>query len=291
MTISRRSFIKKTGLAIGSAAFLNSFSNIGSFSSKGVKTKLTKSFGFQVWHIREELAEDTEATLKAMAKLGYKEVEMCSPLSYAEWGLEPLNKFSGMELRKMIEDSGLTCTSCHYDINELRDSFNDRMEWTQQMDLKQMILAQFSFANDKLSMDDFRKAADELNMMGEKTKAEGIQVGYHNHDHEFQKLGKELIYDILMAQFDPELVKMQFHVAVIKLGYKAADYFKKYPGRYISAHVSGWSAEQEKKVPVGQGDVDWKEFFKAAEIGGVKNIFVEVPPDMFEPSARFLLNF
>lgn len=258
---------------------------------EGDHTKLTESLGFQVWPIREQLTSDIEGTLQAMAKMGYKEVEMCSPIGFAEWGFESLTKFSGTKLRRLIEDAGLTCTSCHYDIDELKDHFKDRMEWTHQMGIEQMIITGFWLPEERSSADDYRRAADELNAIGEKTRVEGIQVGYHNHDHEFQKLGEELIYDILMAQFDPELVKMQFHVAVIKLGYKAADYFRKYPGRYISAHLSDWSTEQEKEVPAGQGDVDWKAFFKAAEIGGVKNIFVEVPPDMFEPSARFLLNF
>jgi sugar phosphate isomerase/epimerase len=29
-------------------------------------------------------------------------------------------------------------------------------------------------------------------------------------------------------------------------------------------------------VPVGQGVIDWKEFFAASKTGGVKNIFVEM---------------
>jgi len=73
--------------------------------------------------------------------------------------------------------------------------------------------------------------------------------------------------------FDPDLVKMQFQTEVINLGYKAADYFKKYPGRFISSHLSDWTADK-KEVPVGQGVIDWKEFFAAAKTGGVKSILV-----------------
>lgn len=290
MATSRRKFIKTTGMALGTAALINSLLSGRMLVSQSDPTSLTESLGFQVWPIRNELAADIEGTLKTMAEMGFKEVEMCSPLSFAEWGFEPLNKFSGTELRKRIEDSGLTCTSCHYEFNELRDHFNERMEWTLQMGLKQMILTGFWLPEDNSSLDDYRNGADELNKIGEKTKAEGIQIGYHNHDIEFQKLEDKLIYDVLLDQFNPELVKMQFHVSVIKMSYKAADYFKKYPGRFISAHLSDWSVQQGEQVPVGQGDIDWNEFFTAAEIGGVKNVFVEVPPEMYEPSARFLLN-
>ena len=101
-------------------------------------------------------------------------------------------------------------------------------------------------------------------------------MGYHNHHMEFAKIDGTLIYDAIMKELDPEYVKMQFQVAVISIGYKAADYFNKYPGRFISAHLADWSAADNKEAPVGKGVVDWKEFFASVETGGVKNIFVEM---------------
>ena len=233
------------------------------------------------------MIEDFPGTLKEMAKMGYKEVEMCSPLGYSMSGFKPLNDMSGSEMRKIIEDSGLRCTSSHFTMGELRDSLDNRIEWTLQMGFKQIILSSFGLPRDA-SVDDFRRAADELNKIGEKTKSAGIQAGFHNHHGEFEKRGDELIYEALLDEFDPDLVKMQFQVAVVNIGYIAADYFRKYPGRFISAHLADWSDKKEKSVPVGQGIVNWKDFLKAAQTGGVKNIFVEQSPDMFEESAKFL---
>jgi sugar phosphate isomerase/epimerase len=139
------------------------------------------------------------------------------------------------------------------------------------------------------TMDDWKKAAQELNVMGEKTKTAGLQMGYHNHHFEFQKINDELIYPVLMDGFDPELIKMQFQVAVVNIGYQAADYFRKYPGRFISAHLTDYAADNETEVPVGQGIVDWDDLFKAAKKGGVQNFFVEMNPDSYEETAKFLL--
>ena len=119
------------------------------------------------------------------------------------------------------------------------------------------------------------RKADKLNKAAEKIKQAGMQTGFHNHEFEFATLEGRLIYDALMERFDPGLVKMQFQTEVINLGYKAADYFKKYPGRFVSSHLSDWTAGK-KEVPVGEGIIDWKEFFAAAKTGGVKNIFVEM---------------
>jgi sugar phosphate isomerase/epimerase len=73
-----------------------------------------------------------------------------------------------------------------------------------------------------------------------------------------------------------------------KHGYKASTYFKKYPGRFISAHLADWSPETKGNVPIGKGIVDWKEFFASLDTGGVKNIFVEMDPDTFKESADYL---
>ncbi len=284
MKTSRRNFIKKSGAALATATLLGQVP-ISFLASCSAARKL--SFGFQTWTIREKLVQDFAATLKEMAGMGYSEVEMCSPLGYIDSGFGPLNDMKGSEMKTIVEDSGLKCTSSHFTIGELRDHLENRIEWAQQLGMKQMIASSFWLPGDA-SVDDYRQAANELNGIGEKTKAAGIQMGFHNHHMEFEKRGDELIYDALLEEFDPELVKMQFQVAVVNIGYHAANYFRKFPGRFISAHLADWSAEKEEQVTIGQGDVDWPDFFEAAKIGGVKNFFVEMDPETFKPSADFL---
>jgi len=280
MKTTRRTFMRKCGLTIGSIT-------LASQLPVNLYGKAVKSFGFQTWTIREKLVADFGGTLKMMADLGYKEVEMCSPLGYIESGFGPLNNIDNKEMRKIIDDSGLTCSSSHFTMGELREHLDNRIEWAKALGMKQMIASSFWLPKDA-SVDDYRKAAQELNRIGEKTKAAGLQMGFHNHHMEFEKRGDVLIYDALLEEFDPEMVKMQFQVAVVNIGYKAADYFRKYPGRFISAHLADWSPDAKKNVTLGQGIVDWKDFFTAAKIGGVKNFFIEMDPETFKPSAAYL---
>ena len=114
MKTTRRKFIKKSGTALASAAVL---SQIPLNLLTGCSAK-DFSFGFQVWTIREKLIADFAGTLKAMSELGYSEVEMCSPLGYSGAGFEPLNKLSGAEMKQIIEDNGLKCTSAHFKSGE-----------------------------------------------------------------------------------------------------------------------------------------------------------------------------
>ena len=139
-------------------------------------------------------------------------------------------------------------------------------------------------------MADWRRAAGELNKIGEQTRRAGIQLGFHNHNTEFRQIDGVLIYDELMRAFDPKLVKMQFQVAVVSLGYEPAAVLRKYPGRFVSLHLADWSPAEKRPVPVGSGTIDWKSLFAAAKSAGVKNYFVEMNMDALKASYPYLRN-
>lgn len=284
--LSRRQFFGKTALGLGSIVFASKIPM--ELYTDSLPGRVRLPLGFQVWTVREKLVENFPGTLKMIAEMGYQSVEMCSPPGYESSGFGPLMKLKAKEMKRIINDAGLTCPSSHYGMDELRQHLDERIGFAKESGQTQMIISSFGLP-DNATISDWLKAADELNMMGLKAKNSGIQIGYHNHNMEFEKKsGETLIYDALMSQLDPAYVKMQFQVAVISLGYKASSYFAKYPGRFISAHLADWSPETKKETPVGKGIVDWKEFFASVKTAGVKNIFVEMAPETFKESADYL---
>ena len=265
--ISRRHFLGQTAAGMGAAI---------AFSQLPTQLFMQEAAKYS----------DIPIGLKMMSGLGYKIMEMCSPAGYATNGFGPLVNIKPAEMKKMIEDSGLKCPSCHFGFGELTDTLDERIEWSKEMGLTQMICSSFWLPNAK-ALKEYLDDADKLNIAAEKINKAGMATGFHNHDMEFKMLDGQLIYDALMKQLDPKLVKMQFQTEVINLGYKASTYFTKYPGRFISSHLSDWTADK-KEVPVGQGVIDWKEFFAAAKTGGVKNFFVEMSLDKFKDSAAYI---
>lgn len=237
----------------------------------------------QTYPVRDALLKDPDATLRDIAAMGYKNIEMCSPKGY-KWDVLDLG---GAELRKKFAAAGLGCESCHFGLRELKENGEARIGWAKDLGLKQMIIASFGLPN-SATLADWKTAASDANRIGETTRKAGIQLGFHNHDGEFKELDGKLIYDELLKSLDPALVKMQFQVSVVHLGFHAADYMTKYPGRFLSLHLQDWSDEQKKQVAIGSGVVDWKKLFAAAKKGGVKNYFVELPRDAMQPSADFL---
>lgn len=283
--LTRRSFISRSAAALAGAAALTPGIVRGEYDT-AAKGKTT--IGFQSWIVRDLIEKDFVDTLKTMSHLGYNSIEMCSPPWYAKSGFGALEKLKATELKKIINDHGFSCISCHYGFTELNEHGQERIAYAKELGLEQMILASFGLPK-TASLSDWKRVANELNKLGEQSKKSGIQMGFHNHHTEFEKLEGELIYDVLLKEFDPSLVKLQFQVAVFDKGYKAADYFRKHPGRFISAHLYDWSGTGEEMVPLGTGKVDWKEFFAAAKVGGVKNYFVEMK-DGLKESADFLKN-
>jgi sugar phosphate isomerase/epimerase len=279
--ISRRDFFKKTSTGIAVAGFLTG--NAGMLSAN----PLGMPIGCQTWPVREMIAKDFPGTLKMLHEAGFRAIELCSPVGYSDSGFGGLSKYSGSELRKIINDAGLTCVSSHFGIDELRKNQEDRIAWAKDVGLTQMMVPSLDGPQHP-TMDDVKKAADEYNRMGEKAAAAGIQQGLHNEDFELTKVNGQRTYDLLLKLLDKKLVKFQFQVSTISEGYDAAEYFTKYPGRFVSMHVQGWDAKNRKEAPVGQDSLDWKKIFTAAKTGGIKNYFVEMDLPLMKASVPYL---
>ena len=245
--------------------------------------------GCQTWPVREMIAKDFPGAIKQLAAAGFQSVELCSPVGYAEYGFGALAKYKGSELKRILNDAGVTCVSSHFNIKELRDNQEDRIAWAKGVGLSQMLVPSLE-GPEHPTMDDVKRAADEYNKMGEIAAKAGIQQGLHNEGFELSTVDGKRTYDILFDLLDPKLVKFQFQVSTISQGYDAAEYFTEYPGRFISMHVQGWSTQTKKITAVGQDSLDWKKIFTAAKTGGIQNYFVEMNLEMMKASVPYLRN-
>jgi sugar phosphate isomerase/epimerase len=278
---SRREFLKSAATCTAAAGLASA----GVFNLRA--NPLGMPIGCQTWPVRKMIAEDFPGTIKQLAAAGFQTIELCSPVGYADEGFAGLAKYKGAELRKILGDAGVSCVSSHFGIDELRKDQARSIAWAEDIGLTQMLVPSLD-GPEKPTMDDVKKAADEYNKMGEHAAKAGIQQGLHNEDFELTMVEGKRTYDVLFDLLDPKLVKFQFQVSTISRGYDAAEYFLKYPGRFISMHVQGWSAETKKTAAVGQDSLDWKKIFAAAKTGGIKNYFVEMNLDMMKASVPYL---
>lgn len=281
--ITRREFCKTATTSAAAVGLLSS----GALQLHA--NPLGLPIGCQTWAVRDLIAKDFPATLKMLADTGFQSIELCSPVGYTEFGFGALAKYKGAELKKIINDAGLTCVSSHFGMDELRKNQEDRIAWASDVGLTQMLVASLG-GPEHPTMDDVKRAADEYNKMGEKAAKAGIQQGLHNENFETSTVDGKRTYDVLFRLLDPKLVKFQFQVSTIAEGFDAAEYFTKYSGRFVSMHVQGWSAADKKIVAVGKDSLDWRKIFTAAKTGGIKNYFVEMKLEMMKESVPYLRN-
>jgi sugar phosphate isomerase/epimerase len=280
--ISRRTFLKNAGATATAASFL-----AAAGAPRLRANPLGMPIGCQTWPVRDMIAKDFPGTVKQLAAAGFQTIELCSPVGYADSGFAGLAAYKAAELRKILNDAAVTCVSSHFGIEELRANQEDRIAWAKDLGLTQMLVPTLNGPK-KPTMDDVKRAADEYNKMAEKSAQAGIQQGLHNEDFELSMVDGKRTYDLLFDLLDPKLVKFQFQVSTISRGYDAAEYFTRYPGRFISMHVQGWLAEAKKMMPVGQDSLDWKKIFSAAKTAGIRNYFVEMNLDLMKASVPYL---
>lgn len=243
--------------------------------------------GCQTYPVRKMIAQDFPGTLKQLSAAGFQTVELCSPMGYADSGFAGLAKYKPAELRKILNDHNLGCVSSHFDIGELRSSLPGRIEWAKELGLSQMMIPSLDGPH-KPTMDDVKRLADEYNKIAEQVAQAGMQQGLHNEEFEMTTVDGKRTYDLLFEFLDPKLVKFQFQVSTVSHGFYAAEYFTKYPGRFISMHAQGWSEKTKQIVPIGQGTLDWTRIFTAAKTGGIQNYFVEMDLPLMRASVPYL---
>ena len=230
--------------------------------------------GLELWTVRRELEEDLVGTLKKVAAIGYKKVEM-----FTFYGRK------ASEIRQILASNGLTCPSAHYVTPMMKSGWEKHIEYASEVGIKYMICAILD-ASERRSLDDYRMLADLFNKVGEQCKKAGIQFAYHNHNFEFRSYGGVMGYDELLRRTDPDLMKLQMDCFwVTHAGRDPVDYLRRLGERIHLLHIKDLKAgyppttTMDPRVglfaEVGSGEIDWPRIFTAARNTGVKHYYVE----------------
>jgi sugar phosphate isomerase/epimerase len=292
--ISRREFFRRT-------AFDSALAGLVAAGTVKIRANpLGLPIGSQVYPHRA-LLKDFPAYVKTMADMGVSRLELCSPLGY---GADFATLSDAKQVRTIMADQGVKCESSHFTLRELRQKQLESIAWAKEIGIEQMIVATLADGNggSNPTMDQVKKAAEEYNGIAEVAAKNGLQQGLHNEGFELSMVDGRRTYDVLFELLDPKLVKFQFQMSTINNGLVAADYFTKYPGRFISMHVQdvdmnaplppppseGGRGRGRGQVAVGKGTIDWEKTFRAARVGGVKNYFVEQSMELTRESVAAL---
>ncbi len=257
---NRRNFLRTIPLIPGTM-FFSLFFEKQSFGAQHFE----KDVGLQLWTLRNELKQSVEATLDAIAAVGYKTLE--------PYGFD--GRFFSIEsdrFCKMCADRGMTVYSTHAGITT--ENAEQLAAIAAKNGLRYIVLPSFLNWPDKTA-DDFKKAAVRLNQIGEICQRYGLKFSYHNHGFEFIKDNGKLLYEILLNDTDPDLVSFQIDLYwIVKAGHDPFRFFDLYPGRFTTWHIKDITADGKTGI-VGNGRIDFKLIMTKAAQAGLEKLFVE----------------
>ena len=221
--------------------------------------------GLQLYTVRAAMARDVPATLQAVARLGYREVEFAGYF-----------KHSPAEIRRMLDDDGLTSPSTHLGLDDVRQRFDAVAEMAHVVGHRYLTVASLDMRGIR-TLDDWKKAGEAFNEAGRSAKGSGLRLAYHNHDVEFAPVDGRIPMDVLIAGTDPSLVTFEMDLYwVTKAGHDPRTWFARYPGRFELVHVKdSKGAPAHTMTEVGSGTMDWKGIFAQRGKAGIKHYFVE----------------
>lgn len=262
--MERKEFLKLSG----GLALAGLVSKPGLASCKNSGDKL-KSFGIQLWSVRDDLAKDPKGVLKQLSSYGYKEIESFEGSKGMFWGL------SNTEFKSYMDELGMKIISSHCDITK---DFEKKAVDAAAIGMKYLICP---WKGPQKDLDAFKKFADEFNQKGEICKKNGIRFAYHNHDYSFVNMNGEMGQDIMMRNTDPNLVDFELDMYwVVAGGQDIETWLKKYPKRFRLGHVKdrkkgATATEKDASTDLGTGSIDYAKILKTAKKEGMEYFIVE----------------
>lgn len=295
---NRRKFIKvSAALGVGAMLpfqFCSSPKKEDSISTEavlGAAKGILDDFGIQLYSVKENMAEDPVATIKAIASFGYTQIEGFDGGKGIFWGMK------NTEFKSMTDDLGLNFIASHANTFQ---NLEEQAEQAAAIGMKYLICP---WVGPQKSMDDFKRLTDDFNKQGEICKNHGIKYAYHNHGYTFVELDGQIPQDYMMENTDPDLVDFEMDTYwVYTAGKDPIDYIKRYPNRFTLGHVKDKSGdlpfdEANGSTLIGKGIMDFPSILRAGMDNGMKYFIVEQerfegtnPMEAAELNASFMKN-
>lgn len=208
-------------------------------------------YSIQMYSVRDITEKNMEGALKALAEMGYKYVEFAGFFGH-----------SAQEIAQMLDKYGLKCSGTHTGIMDVVNDFEGTVAYHKAIGNTRIIVPGHDLST-KAKLDEF---IDLMNETAPKLAAEGITLGYHNHDHEFKpNEDGQIIYDELVARTN---VALEIDTYWAYAGGKdPVAMMEQLKDRLSVIHIKDGLANREGK-PLGMGTAPVANVYnKAVELG------------------------
>jgi sugar phosphate isomerase/epimerase len=243
-----------------------------------------KPIGVQLYTVRSVLPKEPLETLRAIEKIGYREVEVVGASMDEIW---PSLKQTSLKAVSVHLDTALFTRDQAKLPAALEDAKRRGLDY---------VVCPYIAPQDRGGVDVIKKLGDTLTRAGEMCSNTGLRLAYHNHAFEFEPAGQGTLLDVLMQTADPKLVSLELDIMWSQVaGVDPVSVLKRYGKRVTLMHLKNVSRDVQQqyneKVPreafkeVGSGAIDIASVLKAAHKSGVQHYFVEQDQTPGDPIA------
>ena len=269
--MKRRHFIASSSVLVGGSTL--------PFSNCTMKEKQQFKMGYQLYSIRDEMAKDPIATLKALKDMGYQDFET--------YGYEPETDLfyghSSSDFKRILDNMNLTCSSGHFGFSPFLLQSEDALKRFVDQCIfgahktKMAYITWPWLAPELRTIDNFKLMAKKLNIIGEQVNAAGLGFAYHNHGFEFEDHNGENGYDIIIKDTDADLVKLQIDMYWVMHSSKFTpkELIEKQAKRFVMWHIKDMDKVSRDYTELGNGSIDYLTHLPNPETSGLEYYFIE----------------
>ena len=195
--------------------------------------------GIQLYGLRNTLAEDFEGTLQKVADMGYEYVEFAG--YYGR---------TGEEIKAILDKLGLKCISVHQGLDFFNEDPEEKVAFLKAFGTKYSVIPWYG--KDLLAgSDKWEESKARFNTVADLLYKNGMKLGYHNHDFEFDKVDGKYIHDYIFEavpeeKIEPELDTCWVHYAGIQPEAK----IREFAGRVTVVHLKDFVCKNLGGGPV-----------------------------------------
>jgi sugar phosphate isomerase/epimerase len=223
-----------------------------------------QNIGIQLYTVRDLADADLPGLLALLASIGYPEVE---PFSYH--GRTPA------QFRALLDANKLRAIGFHVGADRFRNELETVLDEAELLGQFYVGVSFVTLPGDpNINLAAYQRFAEEFNTWGEAAANRGLRFYFHNHGWDFTVERGRALYDVLLAETDPDLVFFELDIYWMINGFPAngvagrdpVDYLTgRYPqSRWPLFHVKDRTAAGDFTDP-GTGTIDFARIFSVLD--------------------------
>lgn len=224
---------------------------------------------------RNEFQKDVPGTLDAILALGIRDMEFSN-----------LFGKTAAELRGLLDERGMVCSSFGVSYDDLVKKTDEVAANAKALGAKFVRVAWIPHEA-PFTLERAKQAAAEFNRAGRQLRERhGLTFCYHNHGYEFVKHGEGTLFDLLLAETEPQDVSFELDILWAHFpGANPAELLERYGARFKLLHLKDLKmgvpgdltgkTDSENVVALGAGQLDIPAVLKAAREAGVQHYYIE----------------